>query len=97
MTTWRDEINGIIEQTTLNEGPQKVQSSLKLSLHKEARDNREASDIDIYDNSEMTPVHHRLSKETFFHMVEKKRCSLSSSCSHLMEVVGLFKKFCALI
>ena len=71
MTTWRDEINGIIEQTTLNEGPQKVQSSLKISLHKEARDNREASEIDIYDNSEMTPVHHRLSKETFFHKVEK--------------------------
>ena len=71
MTTQRDEINDIIEQKTLNEGPQKVQFSAKLSLHKEARDNGEASDIDIYANSEMTPVHHRLSNETFFHMVEK--------------------------
>ena len=71
MTAQRDEISDIIEQKTLNEGPQKVQFSAKLSLHKEARDNGEASDIDIYANSEMTPVHHRLSNETFFHMMEK--------------------------
>ena len=70
-TTQRDEINDIIEQKTLNKGPQKHQFSGKLSLHKEARDNGEASDIDIYANSEMTTVHHRLSNETFFYMVEK--------------------------
>ena len=95
MTTQRDEINDIIEQKTLNEGPQKVQFGAKLSLKKEARDNGEASDIDIYANSQMTPVHHRLCNETFF--TWWKRCSLSSSCSHLMEAVGLFKKFCGLI
>ena len=71
MTAERNEINDIIEQKTLNEGPQKVQFSAKLSLHKEARDNGEASDIDIYANSEMTPVYHQLSDETIFHMVEK--------------------------
>ena len=71
MTAQRDEISNIIDQKTLNEGPQKVQFSAKLSLHNGARDNGEASDIDIYANSEMTPVHHRLSNETFFHMMEK--------------------------
>ena len=71
MTTQRDEINDIIEQKTLNEGPQKVQFSANLSLHKDALDNGEASNIDIYANFEMTLVHHRLSNETFFHMMEK--------------------------
>ena len=55
----------------MNKGPQKVQFSAKLSLHKEARDNGEAADIDIYANSEMTPVYHQFSDETFSHMVEK--------------------------
>ena len=73
-TTQKDEINDIIEQRTLNEGPQQLQFSGKLSLHKEARDNGEASDIDIYANSEMTPLHHRLSNETFF--TWWKRCSV---------------------
>ena len=95
MTTQRDEINDIIEKKTLNEGPQKVQLSAKLSLHKEARDNGEASDIDIYAISKMTPVHHRLFNKTFF--TWWKRCSLSSSCWHRMEVVGFFKNFCGLI
>ena len=71
MTAQGDEMNVIIEQETFSEGPQKVQFSAKLSLHKEARDNGEASDIDVYANSEMTPVHHRLSNETFSHMLEK--------------------------
>ena len=79
MTAQRDEINDIIERNTLNEVPQKVQFSAKLSLHKEARDNGEASDNDIYANSEMTPVHHRLSNETFSHMVEKMLNVLDSS------------------
>ena len=77
MTAERNEINDIIEQKTLNEGPQKVQFSAKLSLHKEARDNGEASDIDIYANSEMTPVYHQLSDEAIFHMVEKMLTVLS--------------------
>ena len=71
MTAHRNEINDIVEQKTFNEGPQKFQFSLKLSLDKEARDNGEASDTDIYADSEMRLFHHQLSDETFFHMVEK--------------------------
>ena len=47
----KNEFNDTIEQKTLNEGPQIVQFSAKLSLQKEARDTAEASDIDIYANS----------------------------------------------
>ena len=38
----------------MKEGSQKVHFSAELSFHKEARDSVEASDIDIYANSEMT-------------------------------------------
>ena len=39
---------------TLNAGQQKVQFNVKISVHKEAHDNEEASDVDIYPKSEMT-------------------------------------------
>ena len=62
MIAQRNEIKDIIEQKTINKGQQKMQFSAKLLLHKEARDDREASDVDIYANSERTPVHHQLSE-----------------------------------
>ena len=69
MTAQRDEINDILEQKTLNKGPHNFHISAKQSLHKEALNNAEEPDIDIYANSEMTPVHHRLSSETFYQIL----------------------------
>ena len=66
------QINDIIKHKASNRGAQGVQFSAKQSLNKCAPNDGKASDTDIYANSEVTPIHHQMSDETFFRIVEMK-------------------------
>ena len=95
MAARKNEINEIIEQKTLNKGPKKFYSARNYHFIKKCLTTEKPR---ILISTPIQKWHlfivNCLTKRFF---TWRKRCSLSSSCSHLMEVVGFFIKFCGLI